>query len=668
MKKISFLYVVVLLFIINAVFAALPSYAQILTLEAWEMAGGSCPWVFPWNGAEYVKDNDIYSVARYPQGEYTDYYLLQQPLLPQGNNYTLEIREIEREDSWTDFTGLVAVDHASDVSVGTDDKGNISAFRPVELITPVSAVSNSGDNVNALINTEDDSGFNAYSEDYIEVDFGNADVSQGARVLLRVKGFLTGIGEDMPFIGPPAVVVQTFNGSAWQEIGRLKPRFEWSEGIFDLSSYLPDINGDRKIRLYSISHSIKYHEIDFVALSVGPEPAIEIKELALVSASFNGGDVSGILNFADDNYLQMTQGDKFSVSFASEPQTLAKRDFIFVSEGYYIPGNTYEIYTWDGVDWTMRDSYSFATTDEIRTFDLSSFLPDPNGEYKVRILQNYTGWGDAEIDYVSLDSRSLISATDLRDEAQWRLIYPTIVIIPDILSLVISSDDVRFVYPLSGPRNVFTRWTEYVFDDGDGVDAAIEDSAPNGGDGNDDGTPDYGQVNVTSLPGPNGDYITLESSPSCQNMNIQTFSEADIGLDNIYDYPYGLIGFMLDLCNPDTVRVYFHNVADLSTFPYRNFGPILSGGVEVSPNLWYTMSSTTFGTAVIDGNTVAYAEFTLTEGEMGDHTTASPIVSLGGPALNTFGIPAVNNWGMMIFMVLAGLVSVYYLRRKKIKS
>ena len=305
---------------------------------------------------------------------------------------------------------------------------------------PATAVSNTGSNVVAQIRNLDGGGFKAYSGDYIDVDFGNADVSKGARVVLRVRGFNQGTGEDKPFIGPPAVVVQVRDGNdAWQEIGRLSPRFDWSEGAFDLSSYLPDRNGKRQIRLASISHGVMYHEIDFVALATGPQPPVTVTDLPLISATFGSTDVSGLLSTSDNRYVQMGSGNKFAVSFTQLPQeTGLVRDFIVVSEGYYIPkGNTFFIYTWDGTQWLQRDSYSFTTTDSVRTFDLSSVLPDPDGEYKVRIWQDYANW-PAAIDYVGLKVGSvagtLQSATDLRDGTS-------------ILPLVRSSDDIRLVVP-----------------------------------------------------------------------------------------------------------------------------------------------------------------------------------------------------------------------------
>ncbi len=46
-------------------------------------------------------------------------------------------------------------------------------------------------------------------------------------------------------------------------------------------------------------------------------------------------------------------------------------------------------------------------------------------------------------------------------------------------------------------------------EDADGIDGTVEDGAPNGGDGNNDGIPDSQQANVSSLPDINGNYATI---------------------------------------------------------------------------------------------------------------------------------------------------------------
>jgi len=440
---------------------------QIIDLEANEdNANASCPWVFPWNGFEFVRDNDIYSVARHSEGEYRDYYLLARPLVAREGVYPLEIREVEQENSWTDMVGLIAVDHAEGVMIGPDGQGNIHAYRPAELLAPVTARGNGAD-VGAAVSSWNDHGVHGYGDDDIDLDFGEIDTSAGARLVLRVKGFNSGQGEYRPFIGPPAVVVQVpaADGS-WREAGRLQPRFEWSTNVFDLTAAFSRADGATKVRLHVISHGDKYHEVDIAALAIGPEPAMAVHHLDLSAATFAGRDVSAILRVADNDYQRMAPGEKIRVDFTAPPPTGAQRDFVLVSEGYYIPtGHTFFVYTWDGAAWVLRDGYSFPYPgDELKSFDLSLFLPDPDGEYKVRLWQDFmSGYGNASIDYIGFRSGAgqgiLEAALDLRylpdQEPNVAATYPD-----NLMGWVEKSDNVRYHIHSwdTGGRN---RWSEF---------------------------------------------------------------------------------------------------------------------------------------------------------------------------------------------------------------
>ena len=44
------------------------------------------------------------------------------------------------------------------------------------------------------------------------------------------------------------------------------------------------------------------------------------------------------------------------------------------------------------------------------------------------------------------------------------------------------------------------------------------------------------------------------------------------------------------------------------------------------------------------------------------------VVVTSAPRSPTTAVPTLNEWGMIIFMVLVGLMSVYYLRRQKAKA
>ena len=429
------------------------------SMEAFEDYSLSCPYVYTWNGTAYVQDNDIYSVARYASGEYRDFYRLEKPLVVQSGKYKIKIKEIDNETSYTDLVGLIAVDHASNVKIAPDAQGNIYAYTPASLVYPYTAVSNTNENVKSLLESENNSGFHAYSQSYVEINFGSVSVSQGARLIVKMKGFNQGQGNPMPFIGQPALLIQYLNSSnIWTEAGRLKPRMDWSTGAFDLSSFLPNYLGEVKVRIYSISHDLKYHDVDFVALSIGTEPGKTVTPLSLSSAIYKGNNVISTLSSSDNVYVNMQPNDSFELEYTATSQTLNQREFIFVSEGYYVPStsNTYFVYTWDGTSWAQRGSFSYPSYDYLSNFNLTSYLPDPNGEYKVRVFQNGTNSNyQAWIDYVGLTSGSntgtLLSARDLRNNQ-------------DVKPYVQYSDNNPFVlYNGFGYTGGYNRWSEYNF-------------------------------------------------------------------------------------------------------------------------------------------------------------------------------------------------------------
>ncbi len=84
-----------------------------------ESGGGSCPFVSTWNGTCYVLDNNILPQSEFSNGtDVTDYYTLQQPLVPMNGQYALMLSEFEHEHSLIDSAQLLAVDHPAGVNVG----------------------------------------------------------------------------------------------------------------------------------------------------------------------------------------------------------------------------------------------------------------------------------------------------------------------------------------------------------------------------------------------------------------------------------------------------------------------------------------------------------------------------------------------------------------------
>ncbi len=196
--------------------------------------------------------------------------------------------------------------------------------------------------------------------------------------------------------------------------------------------------------------------------------------------------------------------------------------------------------------------------------------------------------------------------------------------------------------------------------DGDSVIDCIEAGAPDT-DMDDNGIPDANQGNIASFwDGHHNNYITMIVDNACSPIKLVT-TQASPGQDPVFIYPCGLISFEL-VCPNATIRLIFHGVASLNGFLYRKFGPMAPyfGG----PAVWYTLPGVTTGTLQVNGQTTAYMEFNLVNGGLGDDTDASDatIVDIGGPGLSA-AIPILNQWGMMLLLLLLGGIGYCILRR-----
>ena len=152
---------------------------------------------------------------------------------------------------------------------------------------------------------------------------------------------------------------------------------------------------------------------------------------------------------------------------------------------------------------------------------------------------------------------------------------------------------------------------EYTFvpdDDSDGVPGAVEDAAPHGGDGNQDGVPDSAQPQVASLPGiaaPGGrgnQWVTLwveqVREGSCARINnMQVVDAVTLPLDQARGpvptaYADGVLRFDLPDCQRARLHARFHGADHTPAgFGWRNYGPELPG-VDASVR-WYDFAAAT---------------------------------------------------------------------------
>lgn len=105
--------------------------------------------------------------------------------------------------------------------------------------------------------------------------------------------------------------------------------------------------------------------------------------------------------------------------------------------------------------------------------------------------------------------------------------------------------------------------------DADGISNAVEDAAPNGGDGNGDGILDRLQSEVTSYAAATGDtYITLVTEGCIENATVVPVTSSSLNKsDSGFSYPYGLTEFELHCSKAETVNItkYIHDASSSTT-------------------------------------------------------------------------------------------------------
>jgi len=199
------------------------------------------------------------------------------------------------------------------------------------------------------------------------------------------------------------------------------------------------------------------------------------------------------------------------------------------------------------------------------------------------------------------------------------------------------------------PSNQYTQtssWQPISDADGDGITSTVEDTAPNGGDANGDGTADKTQANVTSLVDPvTGSYVTVQSSCT-SNAAVSAQALPASYIDPAFHYPAGLIGFTLTCATPGTtatITQYFYGIAPLNTMVLRKYN---SG-----THTYTTIPGTTVSAATIGGQLATKVRYQVTDGGVFDADGAAngTIVDPVGLATPAVGTPNTGANGSVIF-------------------
>jgi len=328
---------------------------------------GSCPYLYVWDGKSFVKENDIYSVARITPSEiipaeglvtaesnglflhqvsldsipdklrkeraYNDYFKIGDYAKPAGENYLLKIVENASEHSFTDYTGLLALDHRNGTAAGITRDGKPFLYKT---LMPVGSMND--------LNGKDypsGKGIALYNDEGMEIQLPPEAFSSGI-LAVNWQGFIDGQGEGHTAAqGRPKLSLQRKDPlGIWQTVDWVYPRDERQQTFFLLDYSSEGWDKDGIVRLVATSCvNDKYHRIDSVQWGNSITDNMSVSPLPLVSALTTGSeDVAKKLRSSDGESLHLGPGEEVSLTFKSSHLNEGyERTLIFVSEGYYVP-------------------------------------------------------------------------------------------------------------------------------------------------------------------------------------------------------------------------------------------------------------------------------------------------------------------------------------------
>lgn len=286
--------------------------------------GGGCPYISTWNGTSYVLDNNLIPAAEYSNGsDVIDHYKLQQPLTFVNGSHSLRISDLDKH-SFIDQIQLIAVEHESNITVAVSPSGAILTFK--DPAPPTTVFNRNGSDISDLLKTPDGQYYEGYAGDYLILDFENIDVQHGAKLVIR---------SDLPPEETPKspVYIQTMNSTeTWQTVTTIYPRFYWATDIVDMFDYLPDINGELKIRICFTSED----RIDYIGLDTTEQGEFEVHHANLAKATHSThGNVKEALRNSDNQYAELLPSEQITLKFTVPQNTKENRDFVITIEGHY---------------------------------------------------------------------------------------------------------------------------------------------------------------------------------------------------------------------------------------------------------------------------------------------------------------------------------------------
>ena len=354
-----------------------------------EPAPSSCPFIYSWNGREWVFDGETYAgaVARALERSDTDEL---EAIRPEKGRYRIRVKNERRETDYTDELAFLVVDHALGTRAVSDREGRVHVVEAGA--GPVGSREYGGDTIPSRAGWE--------------LAFARP-AGDTAALVLRVRNTPVGpfaLYHTLSLLG--SGVYHWYAALDTQEITRWAVR-SWveREGYLDVQLRVRD--GDRfasVARIADVGAAISKNETvlldlrgyrgDTVRVRLESSPQLwvledarlaayrgpaNVQQLAAVAARDEGGrDVAPLLANRDGKYLVTTRGSDVAMEYVAPPAAAGTTRTVFVrtTGHYYVETDDRATPRMDIVDRLLRDR-AFAQQYFSDAWERAGFAPLP---------------------------------------------------------------------------------------------------------------------------------------------------------------------------------------------------------------------------------------------------------------------------------------------------
>jgi len=211
--------------------------------------GGGCPYVSPYNGTKYKRDNNILVQSEFKDGEVTDYYKLDNDLAEQNGNYSLKIEEFENSEDYIDQMKLYTIDHKKGYNVGVTPDGEYLTYKDSD--APTKTNTSDGDDVLTKVNEKKDGKrLEMEAGSKITLDYGDKSFSdwKHSKLVLRNSGFSSYTDESDGFstnaVKTSLYVKLRAGNSDWYNVTCTHPRNNPHDHVIPLEDTLHEMLKD----------------------------------------------------------------------------------------------------------------------------------------------------------------------------------------------------------------------------------------------------------------------------------------------------------------------------------------------------------------------------------------------------------------------------------------